>query len=469
MPSTSGSGPSDPIDPVRRSHEDTRPDMLRLLVHEFLKQPIRTEAAEARFVTLAIRLIEAVEVPVAAKHVRELAPHPAVPRALALYLATGPLSLAGPILRLSPVLDENDLTGLAERAEPSHLAAMAARRDVSPALAKRIAALVHRGSEQVAQAPVSGSDIPPSETPRADVEGGEAPAPMPVEIAAREQEEQVVATPASTLGAPPAEGVEIELADIVAVVVGTAAGEAAPASLAAGNAPAELEVPAAPPAPLSSAQAPAPVPPPQTEPTSEDAPSPTPAAALDTEPAPADTPLLPPVDFFTAGPEERTLLVARLVTLPPLPLAERPATPPPGFIDALLDAAKATGTDELATLLERTLGATPENAARIVADATGQSLAVAARALGLSFAILSRVLFRLHPVTGRSAGEMSRLAEMFDSLPLLSAQHLAASWRAGRRIARERPEDTPSMRSYAGIHANAQAVPDASETRRRNS
>ncbi|TCK31270.1 uncharacterized protein (DUF2336 family) [Ancylobacter aquaticus] len=361
MPPHSGSGPIDPNDTARRSYQDTRPAMLRLLVHEFLRQPVLGEAAEARFTTLAVRLIEGVDAGVAARYVRELAPHPALPRALARHLAAGPLALAGPILRLSPVLDEKDLTELAEQAGPAHLAAMATRREVTPALAKRLAEITHRRGA------------------------------------------------ATTPAAPPAEA-------------------------AAPRAPSVTD---APPADLAAA----------------------PAATAPPETAPPAVP-----DFFLAGPEERASLIARLVTLPPLPLSERVGAPPASFIDALLDAAKAKGTGELATLMERALGVTPENAARIIADDTGQALAVVARALGLSFAILSRVLFRLHPVAGRSAGDMARLAEMFDALPLASAQHLVASWRGGRRQVRERAEDAPSMRSFNTAYA-APAVPAATDSR----
>lgn len=390
--------------------------MLRLLVREFVKRPIRNEAAEARFVTLATRLVEAVDAPVAARIVRELAPHPDVPRALVLHLATAPLSIAGPFLRLSPVLDEADLAHLAESAGPSHLAAIAARRDVSPTLAKRIAELVHRRGEEVAQAE-----------------------PMVAALAENELGEEVESGDEASVAAPPVEAaaeappvVEVEPA-----VLAEPTPEIAETTAETGS----LETPMAEP---------------------EAAPP-----AADAEPSPAPAPI-PPIDYFAAGPEERAAFVARLVTLPPLPLAERVAAPPPGFIDMLLDAAKASSADDVAGLLERTLGITEANAQRIVADATGEALAVAARALGLSFAILSRVLFRLHPVAGRSAAQMTRLAEMFDGLPTASAQHLVASWRAGRRIPRERAEEAPSMRSFAQPHPAPQTATESADRGRRN-
>ncbi|WP_428029234.1 DUF2336 domain-containing protein [Ancylobacter sp.] len=358
--------------------------MLRLLVQGFLKQPVLGEAAEARFITLAVRLIEGVEVSVAARQVRELAPHPLLPRALARHLATAPLSLAGPVLRLSPVLDEKDLADLAERAGAAHLAAMAARREVSPALAKRIAELIHRSRAE-----------------------GAAELGLPTF-----EEESPHTEPAGAVDLPPTS-------------------VSSPRAAGAGEVFGLQDAPVAPPTAQDAGASPVP-------------------------------------DFFNAGPEDRAALIARLVTLPPLPLSERPSAAAASVIDALLDAAKLKGTGTLATLLERALGVTPENAARIVADDTGQSLAVVARTLGLSFAILSRVLFRLH-AAGRSAGEMARLAEMFDELPLTSAQHLVASWRSARRPVRERAEDAPSMRSYGGTHASSAASPAAAEDRQRKS
>lgn len=474
MSSTPGSGPSDTIDAARRPPQDTRPEMLRLLVHEFLKQPIRNEAAESRFVTLAIRLIEAVDVPVAAKHVRELAPHPAVPRALALYLATAPLSLAGPFLRLSPVLGEDDLARLAEQAAPSHLAAMAARRDVSPGLAKRIAELVHRRHEagdSIDVAPESPVDDEAATSPVAEITAAIEPEPEAAHPDAAEIPESV----ATFVAAPPATDVSmaeaaITLAEAAATqpVAETSPAVAAHASddtVPTPDAPVteapepEVRLPEAPSPEASSPQTVTETPLAEAQPLAT-APPEEPAAAEAAAPA-----VLPSAEFFAAGPEERATLIARLVTLPPLPLAERPAAPPAGFIDALLDAARTAENGALAKMLERTLGVSEESAARIVADETGQSMAVAARALGLSFAILSRVLFRLHPVAGRSTGEMARLAEMFDSLPLASAQHLVASWRGSRRPGRERAEEAPSMRSFAQPHPVAQAsAPSAPKT-----
>ncbi len=371
MPSTPGSGLKDLIDDARRRHEDTRPEMLRALVKLYVQVPDHSPAEQARFATLARRLFDSVDIPVAAKHVREIAARTDLPRQFVLHLARGPLAVAGPVLRLSPVLSDDDLVGLARTAPPDHRAAIGARRDVSPDLAKRLAALL-------------------DEQPRT----GEPSANQPGDS----QSADGVA-PATTAAAPERPG-EIDTGELPQ------------------DPPAEKGA-ATPPVPRRETSAP-----------------------RAGEPA-------PDFAFFDAGPEERTALLARLVTHPPLPLSERvgPAAGP--VTEALLEAAKADDKPRLATLLAEALDLPAAAATRIVADGSGQALAIAARVLGLSLAILSRMLFRLHPTTGRSAGEMTRLAEMFDSLPTASAHHLITQWRGTRRTVRERAEDSPAIRSYA--------------------
>ncbi|MBB3769780.1 hypothetical protein FHS55_000366 [Angulomicrobium tetraedrale] len=384
MPPATGSGLKLLIEEARRRHEDTRPDMLRALVGLYLRQPSHNADEQSRFATLARHLLTAVEAPTAARALREIAPRSDLPRDFVLDLIDGPIALAGPMLRLSPVLGEEDLAALVDRANPDQLAAISARREVSPALAKRLAARMH---------------------------GAGAPA--------RERR--------------PANATALDTAAMTAEIV---------AGIATELAAAFPERPAAP-----------------------DRGEPRDTVAPGGDPSIAPPPAVPRLDYLAASPEERTALVARLVTLPPLSLAERVAAADGTFTDALLDLAKAAEPAGIAALMEAALGVTRENAARIVADETGQALAVAARALGLSFAVLSRVLFRLHPATGRSAAEMSRLADMFDGLPLASAQHLVASWRGGRRMVRERAEDAPSMRSYGHARATPITTSDSGDVR----
>jgi len=356
MPSTSGPGLKVLIEEARRQHDDTRPELLRLLVGSYFAIDRHSAAEQSRFATLARRLIDDIDVESALPIVRDIAPRPDLPPSLALHLARGSIHLAEPVLRLAVVLDDAALKSLSNTS-PAHLAAIAARRDVSPSLAKQIAAVVHETSE-AAPAVVEPEEIVTAE------------APEPVEID------------------PPS--VELKPANIKP-------------------------------------------------------------------------------DYLAASPEDRAAIIMRLVTLTPLPLSERVQAPDPAFTDDLLEAAKGGSPEVVATLLEEALGVTRENAARIVADESGQAFAVAARALGLSFAILSRVLFRLHPVAGRSASDMTRLADMFDQLPNAGAQHLVASWRAGKRAMKERPsEDAPSMRSFNVARPAQQPANEKTESRQQN-
>ncbi|MCS0494210.1 DUF2336 domain-containing protein [Ancylobacter sp. MQZ15Z-1] len=440
MPPTSGSGLKVLIEEARRRHDDTRPEMLRLLVELYLGEPGHDEAEQARFARLATRLIEAIEVPVAARLVRPLAARHDLPRELALQLAHGPLALAGPVLRLSPVLDDAALAALAQEVSPAHVAAIAARRDVSPALAKALAELVHRTREGA---------------------GGESEGE-----AIEGRSEDAIAAPAASdteapdTGAPDAEtGVE----HVSAPIEGTSEADPVISDAVASMHGSEAGLPEA---VVPEALAPEAV---------------EPAPSLETDlpdsPAAPDTPSPPPPparpDYLAASPEDRALIIARLVTLPPLPMAERVAPASAETTEALLQAARDASSGEVAQLIQKALGVSEANAVRIVDDPSGQALAVAARALGLSFAVLSRVLFRLHPVAGRSAAEMTRLADMFDSLTGAGAQHLVASWRPGRRVARERGEDAPSMRRFgearpetARTHEATRAHAEPGEARR---
>ncbi|MFT0860954.1 DUF2336 domain-containing protein [Ancylobacter sp. G4_0304] len=384
MPATFGSGLKVLIDDARRLNQDTRPELLRMLGRLYLAAPTHDATEQERFATLAIRLIDAVGPSVAAPVVRSLAERADLPRELALHLAKGPLALAGPILRLSPVLEEDTLLTIASAATKDHLAALSVRRDVSPGLAKMLASLM--------------------------------------------------------LGEAVAVGDVSEVADIAVPIV---------------------PEPAVPELAVSAPVVPEPV---ASEPVSALATEVSPAAVIEA-PAPAvPRPAMGRADYLSASPEDRALIVQRLVTLAPLPLAERVGAPGPDFTDALLEAARCDDAAAVAALLEQALGVSAENAARIVADESGQALAVAARALGLSFAILSRVLFRLHPVTGRSAADMARLADMFDGLPNASAQYLVASWRSGAKRAPARQgEDAPSMRDFAIARPAAASTAPATE------
>lgn len=438
---TSGSGLKSLIEEARRRHDDTRPDMLRLLVELYLGVPGHDGAEQDRFAKLATRLVDSIDAPVAARLMRPLAARHDLPRALALHLARGPLALAGPVLRLSPVLDDATLAVLAEELPASHAAAITARREVSPALAKKLADLVHRTSEAPALESQSGEENDAAHEALADAPlpaaaGDALPAAeaLPPEVLPPDArlEEALLAETLPPEPAPP-ETAPVETPHVETVLI-----ETAPPPAAVAVAP-DLLTPASP------------------------TPDPALPAAETAQPAPA---MLARADYLAASPEDRALIIARLVTLPPLAMAERVAPAGAEMSEAMLEAARNGTPAQVAVLVERALGVSPDNAARIVDDPSGQALAVAARALGLSFAVLSRMLFRLHPVVGRSAAEMTRLADMFDSLTSAGAQNLVAAWRIGRRTLRDKAEDAPSMRSFAQPRPAPSTAADPAESRR---
>lgn len=335
MSSTSpGSSLKTFIEVARRSSPDTRPTLLRLLVDRVVEEGAGDATGAERLATLLPRLLAGVDTDAARAAAERLAARADLPASLVDDLARGPIAVAGPFLRLSPVLSETTLRDIAATGDAERLQAVSSRREVSPALAKHLASTVHHTRE---------------------------------------------ATP------------------------------------------------------------------------------------------PPPPPVQPPMpDFFEASPEDRAAMLHRLVTRPPLPLAERVGAPGEGFANNLLAASKRGDRDALVVLVERALAVSTETATRIVEDETGQALAVAARALGLTFALLSRILFRIQPEVGRSSHDMARLADLFDSLPLSSAQHMVAIWRGPRRQAVARPaEDAPSMRDFAVPRPQAHAEAEPGEMRRK--
>lgn len=133
---------------ARRAGRDPRPALLRLLVARYIAGRGHSAAERQRFSDLAVRLFEVVDLPTAKRAATELATAPELPYALALHLARAPIAIAAPVLRLSPALDEVTLMALADTTSPDHAAAIASRREVSPLLAKKLAAVLHEARRE---------------------------------------------------------------------------------------------------------------------------------------------------------------------------------------------------------------------------------------------------------------------------------------------------------------------------------
>ncbi len=132
--------------------------------------------------------------------------------------------------------------------------------------------------------------------------------------------------------------------------------------------------------------------------------------------------------FFAADPDGRRLIVANLEASPAAP-ARRPASPSSEVVRRLETAALQHNAGEFGRILERALGVDRALAERIVRDASGEPIVIAAKALGMSAAVVQRVLLFLNPVIGQSVERVHGLARFFDDLAPDAADRMVALWR----------------------------------------
>lgn len=143
--------------------------------------------------------------------------------------------------------------------------------------------------------------------------------------------------------------------------------------------------------------------------------------------------------FFSARPDERRLILANLV---PAAAARTPARASADTLAQLEAAALERDGSAFGRRLAAALGIAPALADRIARDASGESLVVAAKALGMSAAALQRVLLFLNPVIGQSVERVYDLAQLFDEISFDAAAQMAAIWRAP--LARRKPAYEPA-------------------------
>ena len=110
---------------------DMRPTLLRVLTDLYLQRPTHTPEDERYYTELALRLIEATDVPERASLAARLAPFPSAPRAVIDRLARDTIDVARPILERSPCLTAADLAAIAEDRGGAHAAIIAMRPPAS--------------------------------------------------------------------------------------------------------------------------------------------------------------------------------------------------------------------------------------------------------------------------------------------------------------------------------------------------
>ena len=137
--------------------------------------------------------------------------------------------------------------------------------------------------------------------------------------------------------------------------------------------------------------------------------------------------------FFAAKTEERRLILTNL-DVAAESVARRPAPASSEVIRRLESAALRRNPGEFSRMLERALGISRGLAERIARDPSGEPVVVAARALGMTAAVLHRILLFLNPVIGQSVERVYDLARLYDELTPAAGERMIAIWRqaAGR-------------------------------------
>jgi hypothetical protein len=112
-------------------------------------------------------------------------------------------------------------------------------------------------------------------------------------------------------------------------------------------------------------------------------------------------------------------------------------------IRRLESAALRRNPGEFSRMLERALGISRGLAERIARDPSGEPVVVAARALGMTAAVLHRILLFLNPAIGQSVERVYDLARLYDELTPAAGERMLAIWR--QAAGRSRPAHEPGL------------------------
>lgn len=134
--------------------------------------------------------------------------------------------------------------------------------------------------------------------------------------------------------------------------------------------------------------------------------------------------------FFSAPRDERKLILMNLEHVADQNVSLARET---NIIRYLEQAALAGRAQEFTTLLQQGLGLSRTTARRIVTDRSGEPFVVSAKALAMPTDVFQRILMSLNPVIGQSVEMVFELSDLFLNIPLSSALHLVAVWRAADR------------------------------------
>lgn len=160
-------------------------------------------------------------------------------------------------------------------------------------------------------------------------------------------------------------------------------------------------------------------------------------SSLPAAPAPAEAKATPKNEiakndlvelFFASSAEERRLILTNLDVVAETS-ARRQLPASSEVIRRLENAALQRNPGEFSRMLERALGISPALAERIARDPSGEPIVVAARSLGMTAAVLQRILLFLNPTIGQSVARVYDLARLYDDLAPAAAERMLTIWR----------------------------------------
>jgi hypothetical protein len=144
--------------------------------------------------------------------------------------------------------------------------------------------------------------------------------------------------------------------------------------------------------------------------------------------------------FFSAASSERRML---LMSLGSIDTEELQSVHPVATNQALEVAALGRDRPGFAKILENALSLTHEQADRIVSDASGEPLLVAAKALAMPSVVLQRILIFIDPAIGESVQRVFDLASLYERVSADAAHKIIASLRGREPVRARRPAHRP--------------------------
>lgn len=133
--------------------------------------------------------------------------------------------------------------------------------------------------------------------------------------------------------------------------------------------------------------------------------------------------------FFAADATERRLILANLQYADTVTFQRRLPVDSRSAVVQLERAVLGGRPGEVVRELERALGVSRMVAQRIVEDASGEPVVVAAKALDMPLAVLQRILLFVNPAIGHSVQRVYELCALFEDINPQSARHLVSLWR----------------------------------------